>query len=524
MDLSLTKAFHFMVERRFEILEQTQEHLVLTLTALFFACLISIPLGVVLTRMQRSSGPIIAGVGVIQTIPSIALLGFLLPVFGIGFLPAVIALFLYALLPIVRNTFAGIEGVDPAVRDAARGMGMTDWQVLYMVELPLAAPVILAGIRTATVINVGVATLCALIASGGLGEFIFRGIALNNSTMLLAGALPAAVLALVLDGLLGAIEKARHTGLTLLVVLVLIALGASTPIWNAFTGDSEQPLKAGFVAEFMERPDGWAGLREAYGLELNTVDMDAALMYSALREGRVDVISGYLTDGRIEEYDLRVLEDDKEYFPPYYAAPLIRTDLVHRHPEIESVLSQLAGTISPDRMRELNLLVDSEEMTAPEAAAYFLKEAFGITPSPPRRKGRVVRIGSKNFTEQIVLGHILELFIETKTGLETETRLGLGGTKLCFDALTEGEIDLYPEYTGTALMVLLKHGQEKLSQLGSPEAVYRFTKRELNERFNLTFLEPFEFNNSYGLLMREGHADRLDIRSISELVEHLEKH
>ena len=142
-----------------------------------------------------------------QTIPSVALLGFLLPLLGIGVVPAIVALFLYALLPIVRNTSTGIEEVDEFVREAARGMGMSDIQILTKVELPLAVPVIFAGIRTATVINVGVATLCALIASGGLGEFIFRGIALNNVNMILAGAIPAAMLAMFFDFVLGILQK-----------------------------------------------------------------------------------------------------------------------------------------------------------------------------------------------------------------------------------------------------------------------------------------------------------------------------
>ena len=145
--------------------------------------------------------------GVIQTIPSLALLGFLLPLVGIGTTPAIIALFLYALLPIVRNTYTGIKEIDPAIKEATIGMGMTHFQMLRYVEFPLAFPVILAGIRTSTVINVGVATLCALIAAGGLGEFIFRGISLNNTQMILAGAIPASLLAIILDGTLGLIQK-----------------------------------------------------------------------------------------------------------------------------------------------------------------------------------------------------------------------------------------------------------------------------------------------------------------------------
>ena len=164
----------FICKHQKEIIEQTGEHIGLTIIALSIAILLGLPLGIILTRYKKSSPSVLGVVGVIQTIPSIALLGFLLPFLGIGVKPAIVALFLYALLPIVRNTYTGINGVDPAVREAAKGMGMSDPQILFKVELPLAVPVIFAGIRTATVINVGIATLCALIGSGGLGEFIFQ--------------------------------------------------------------------------------------------------------------------------------------------------------------------------------------------------------------------------------------------------------------------------------------------------------------------------------------------------------------
>ena len=150
--------------------------------------------------------------GVLQTIPSIALLGFMIPLLGIGPLPAITALFLYALLPVIRNTYTGINGVDPGVREAAVAMGMTAAQRLFRVDLVLAFPVIMAGIRTATVINVGVGTLAAYIAAGGLGEFIFGGIALNNTNMILAGAIPAALLAIGLDFLLSRLQRTGTKG------------------------------------------------------------------------------------------------------------------------------------------------------------------------------------------------------------------------------------------------------------------------------------------------------------------------
>ena len=162
---------------------------------------------VLLTRFRWLATPILGGANVIQTVPSLAILGFMIPLFGIGATPAIVALFLYALLPIIRNTYTGIIGVNPAIIEAAIGVGMTQRQVLGWVRLPLALSVIMAGIRTSTVICVGIATLCAFIGAGGLGEFIFSGISMVNANMILAGAIPAALLALMLDFVLGRIEK-----------------------------------------------------------------------------------------------------------------------------------------------------------------------------------------------------------------------------------------------------------------------------------------------------------------------------
>lgn len=190
------------------------QHIELTVIALALAILIAIPVGVLLTRHQRWAEPIIGITAVFQTIPSLALLGFMIPLFGIGFIPAVIALTIYGLLPILRNTYTGILGVNPAATEAGIGMGMTSRQVLFMVELPLALSVIMAGIRTATVLLVGVATLAALIGAGGLGDLIFRGIAMANQELILAGALPAAVLALAFDLALKKLEnRAQPKGL-----------------------------------------------------------------------------------------------------------------------------------------------------------------------------------------------------------------------------------------------------------------------------------------------------------------------
>lgn len=192
---------------RAALVTATLEHLELTAVAVGIAIVIGVPLGAYLVRERFLAGPVLAVIGVIQTVPSLALLGLLIPLLGIGEKPALLALFLYALLPIVRNTFAGLDGIEPAALDAARGMGMSERQILTKVSLPLALPVVMGGIRTSTVINVGVATLAALIGAGGLGKFIFRGIAMVDAETVLAGAIPAALLALLLDGLLALVER-----------------------------------------------------------------------------------------------------------------------------------------------------------------------------------------------------------------------------------------------------------------------------------------------------------------------------
>lgn len=200
----------FFLRNRTEVFELMVEHLWLVGVSTLLAVAIGLPLGILLTRWPAWSKPVLGSANIMQTIPSLALFGFLLPVPWIGERAdrlAILALTLYALLPIIRNTHAGIVGVDPAVVEAGRGMGMTDGQLLFQVELPLALGVIIAGVRVATVISVGVATIAAAIGAGGLGEYIFRGVAMVNNQLILAGAIPAALLALLADVSLGFIEK-----------------------------------------------------------------------------------------------------------------------------------------------------------------------------------------------------------------------------------------------------------------------------------------------------------------------------
>lgn len=195
---------------RAQVYQLTLEHLWLVAGSMLLAVLIGLPLGILLTRRPGLNKPILGSANVVQTIPSLALFGFLLPMPWLGERAdrlAITALTLYALLPIIQNTYTGIRGVDPAVREAARGMGMTDKQLLLQVELPLALGVILAGVRVATVITVGIATIAAAIGAGGLGEFIFRGLAMVDNRVILAGAVPAAAMALVADSILSGLQR-----------------------------------------------------------------------------------------------------------------------------------------------------------------------------------------------------------------------------------------------------------------------------------------------------------------------------
>ena len=201
---------NFFIRHQNEILQATLQHIWLVGIAMLLAVAVGVPLGIIVTRHPWLSKPILGGANIAETIPSLALFGFLLPVPWMGERAdrlVIVALTLYALLPIIRNTSTGIESIDAAVRQAARGMGMTQNQILWEVELRLAVPTILAGVRVATVLTIGIATIAAAVGAGGLGEFIFRGLAMVNNQLILAGAIPAAALALLADSILGLLER-----------------------------------------------------------------------------------------------------------------------------------------------------------------------------------------------------------------------------------------------------------------------------------------------------------------------------
>ena len=303
---------------------------------------------------------------------------------------------------IIRNTYTGITGVDAAVKEAALAMGMNKWQILFKVELPLAMPVILAGIRTATVINVGVATLASYIAAGGLGEFIFGGISLNNTNMILAGAIPAALLAIIFDFLLSRLQHFNFKKIktaTKFLPLLLVLLASVYFIPSAYGGK----LTAGFTPEFLGRQDGNLGLqKQIAGLKIPLSVISDAVMYKAAYEKQLDVISGYSTDGRLKAYNLIVLDDNKKIFPPYYAAPIVREDALRKFPELEQTLNLLSGQITDSIMTELNYRTDYLHQSPERVAEDFLRSKGLLKPSRNGNAG-VVRIGSKIFGEQYIL-------------------------------------------------------------------------------------------------------------------------
>lgn len=512
----------FIRQQGDKILSQTLEHIGLTFISLLIAVIIGVPLGILIAGRKQWAGVVLGAAGILQTIPSIALLGIMIPLLGIGPRSAIVALFLYALLPIIRNTYTGITGVDPVVKEAARGMGMSSRQILARVELPLAMPVLLAGIRTATVINVGVATLAAYIAAGGLGEFIFGGIALNNSNMMLAGAIPAAGLAVLFDFLLSRVQKGSnrrsYAGVWLLPVLLCIL--SSFYLLPHFYGSR---LLAGFTPEFMGRSDGYLGLKEIYGWNMRTVVISDAVMYNAAREKKLDIISGYSTDGRIKAFDLKVLDDDRGIFPPYYAAPIVRNDILQQYPELENALNVLSGRINDSIMTALNYQADFLKQDPQQIALRFLKEKGLWKPARPG-KGGTIRLGSKIFAEQYILINMYRMLIEGNTDLRVETKTGLGGTKICFDALTNGEIDCYPEYTGTGLLVMLQPDATVVKKVSaSKDSVYQYVQQEFAKRYGVRWLKPIGFNNAYALMMRRQQAAEISIQSISGLVQYTNK-
>lgn len=364
-----------------DILSHIAQHLWLVFISIAIAIVIALPVGILITRRRRLRGPVLGVANVMQTIPSLALFGFLIPlpfIGGIGPRTAVVALVFYALLPIIRNTVTGILGVDKSVREAAVAMGMTDRQVLFKVELPLAMSVILTGVRVAVVITIGVAIIAAEVGAGGLGEYIFRGLRLNDNRLLLAGAVPSALMALLADFGFSAIEKrfevrhrAKRTPLRIVAWAVLV-IGIVTMSFAA-----------------------WRTLRRS---------------------------------------------------------------------------------------------------------------------NAAQSRGQVT-VGSKDFTESILLAEIVAQMLEAQN-IEVDRKFDLGGN-LAHSALLSSQIDLYPEYTGTAFTAILHH-----QPITDPKAVYDQVEREYRDQFNLSVSRPLGFDNTFAILVRGEEARRLNLRMISEVAKY----
>ncbi|CAN5794803.1 glycine betaine ABC transporter substrate-binding protein [soil metagenome] len=373
-----------------ELLALTQEHIFIVLVATGLAVAIGLPLGILLTRVKTLQTPILGFANIMQTVPSLALFGLLIPIpyiGGIGARTAIIALALYALLPVIRNTVTGILGIDPKIREAATAMGMTGWQRLRMVELPLAAPVILTGIRISVVISVGVATVAAAVGAGGLGTYIFRGLRQNDNNLLIAGALASALLALLCDFGLGQIERSYAIG---------------------------------------ERE----------------------------RSSRLRVIG-------------------------------------------VGVLGLLVGVIGFGYFSNLRS-VDPNARPA---------NANAELPGPGQR----IVVGSKDFTESVILAEILSQMLE-REGVDVVRQFELGGN-LAHDGLLSGQIDVYPEYTGTAFTAILRR-----EPITDPRAVYDQTKAEYEKSLNLTLSPPLGFANDFAILVRGEVAREQNLKTISDAV------
>lgn len=365
---------NFLLSHINELGLKLAEQVYLVALATVAAIIVGLPLGIAIVYRRALRGPIMGFANILQTIPSLALLTLFLPLFGIGMQPALLALFLYALLPIIRNTMTGLENLPGDTLEAAQSLGFTVKQRLWLVELPLALPVIMAGIRTATVISTGVATLAAFVGAGGLGDFINRGLAVNDTRLILLGAIPAALLALLLDFVLARIElwvlrRQRHAKKRLLtrrLIFLIVVLIFS-------------------VASFF-----W----------------------------------------------------------------------------------------------------------------FFTSHTSNKT----------IRIATKNFTEQMILGEIMAQLIETKTDFKVERKFNLGSTDICQEALLQNEIDLYPEYTGTGLFVVLKR-----KKFGTPKQIYDLVHDEYQKQFDIIWLKPFGFANNYALAVHEAYAKERGIKTVSQL-------
>ncbi|BAQ24204.1 ABC transporter permease/substrate-binding protein [Streptococcus troglodytae] len=481
------------------------EHLQISLLSLLMAITLAVPLAIFISHRKRMAETILQISGIFQTIPSLALLGLFIPFMGIGIVPAVAALVIYAFFPILQNTITGLTTIDPSLVEAGQAFGMTKWERLKKFELALAMPVIISGVRTAAVMIIGTATLAALIGAGGLGSFILLGIDRNNSSLILIGAISSALLAILFNLAIKFLEKASLKKIMLAFFIMLIGLGTSylpsmikvsqsqeeiviagkmgpepeilinmykelieqdshlsvkvkpnfgkttflyealkkgdIDIYPEFTGTItssllknppktsnnpqvvyeeardgilkqdnlvylkpmkyqntyavavkksfakekglktisdlkkvENTAKAGFTLEFNDRDDGNKGLKSFYNLNLQVNTMEPALRYQAIKSGDIDITDAYSTDSEIKEYDLVSLKDNKNLFPPYQGAPLLKKQLLQKHPELKKILNRLAGKITESQMSDMNYQVKVKGKSAKTVAHHYLKK------------------------------------------------------------------------------------------------------------------------------------------------------
>lgn len=478
------------------------EHLQISLLSLLLAVFIAVPLGIILVKLPKLKEWMLQLTGVFQTIPSLALLGLFIPVLGIGKIPAVTALVIYALFPVLQSTITGLDSIDKSLQEAAEAFGMNRLERLRKFELPLAMPVIVSGVRTAAVLIVGTATLGALIGAGGMGSFILLGIDRNNTALILIGAISSAFLAILMNIVIKYLENKSLKKILISLIALITATALSfipsiAPMMNSrrllvagklgpepeilinmykelieansdikvklepnfgktsflykalknkqidiypeFSGTitssllknqvqvSNDPLEvyeaaregilnqdklvylkpmeyqntyalavkkdyankydlktisdlskvedsavAGFTLEFNDRDDGNKGLKSLYKLELNVKTLEPNLRYQAINGGNVQIVDAYSTDSELIEYDLVVLEDDKQLFPPYQGAPLMRKDTLEKYPELEEILNKLAGQISAEEMSRMNYQVKVDKRSASEVAHEYL--------------------------------------------------------------------------------------------------------------------------------------------------------
>lgn len=520
----------FIAMHRNELATRTLEHIELVSLALLAAVAIGMPLAVVLRRSRPLSAAFVGLASVVQTVPGLALLSLMLPLFGLGRNSAVAALFLYALLPVIRNTLVGLDGVAANVVDTARGMGMSPLQVFWAVELPLALPTIFAGLRTAAVINVGVATLSALVGAGGLGVFIFRGVANNQPGIILLGALPAALLALTIDGLLATAERTllRHTW-RVATTSALILSGVLFAVWRPVP-DTE--IAFGFPAGFVQRPDGYAAWREHYQIPaVRHTELDISLLYSSLRTGEIDIACGSALDSRIASLGLRAIADDRHFFPNYDAAVLARQNLFQRIPTLRPLIEKLGGALTTENMRALVRRVEQDGLTNEAVSREFLREwtkRAGIdwqerraVAKRPELDSPDIVIGTKSATSQYIIGRILEQLIDGATGWNASLKSGLGSTSICFESLQRGDIDLYPEFNGLLAITVFQIGSDKsaMEKLRDGPQLNAWLRSELSTQHRLDWLPPIGFSTSYTFLVRADDPRFENVQTMSQLAE-----